>query len=316
MDAKKGPETPMRLLGQLWRSLYSTPLPESQSLSSVLRDLLVNDMAEQDLHDAITESIPADLFVSHSMISTPVIFRNIHKKLYKGGWDTSYTHFHLHRKAPVAHKCIHAIWGATEVPNVVSACIPTKRFISANLSSPMVSPPARNIGLDKDSQTPLTVVTWVPSNERVNDQASVQYTVAGGDTHNPPTNPTLDFETMYDSQSCATGAGPDADPAHAAPQITGDRGEVRFSQSHPTSNQWEILRQCGVTDPPPTNTLHAPELVKLSGQTPSADLPSPSGTQRANRQAAVRELGKIHASRDEWFSGYIEYKMEHACTEI
>lgn len=58
-----------------------TLLLKVQSVVKVLTDLLTEGLRGAELLDTIIESVPPSLFITHSMVSSPAIFRSIRKVL-------------------------------------------------------------------------------------------------------------------------------------------------------------------------------------------------------------------------------------------
>lgn len=77
---------------------------------TVLTKIVRQGLLVPDVQEAMLESIPYGLFISHSMISTPAIYDSIRKYLEESGVQATHTTIPLPRNAPVAHKCVMGIW--------------------------------------------------------------------------------------------------------------------------------------------------------------------------------------------------------------
>lgn len=122
----------------------ATLLPEVPTFVTVFKDLLLEGLKGADLQDAVIESVPASLFISHPMISSPAIYHTLRKDLAQSVVQKAHTALNLPRNAPVVRTCVMAIWGAEAGKESVSECIRTQKVIIALLSSPShSSPPLR-----------------------------------------------------------------------------------------------------------------------------------------------------------------------------
>lgn len=84
-------------------SNYNTILPDVRTIFTVFCDLLAEELTSLRLQNSIVESTPFELSVSHSMITTPSIYRKIRKAPEQGSVNTSYTLLEVPRNSQVIH---------------------------------------------------------------------------------------------------------------------------------------------------------------------------------------------------------------------